>query len=443
MGISDYQILQRDERGFGRFEFLSETYEWVKNPVTKAEKEYASDFMKTLKMRIFEEDTGRDVTFNCKLTLLDNLDIHVEVTDIPTGGLYTIARIYDFGNHGMFVPDIIARHVGVGDVFIALGQSNAEGVGYGIVSEPAEVGVHTVYKGGHWDIASNPLSFSDNRNSPFMTFAKVMHKRLNYPIGIISRAVGGSSVSQWVAGGNLLESVRTEFAEREIRAKAVLWYQGCNEASENRIEGYYKEKFSEFASEIRTILGDEDLPIYTFQLNREKAGASDVGYSHMREMQRKMREFVKNTYVIPTIDSLMMSDQIHNSRYANVMLGERLSGYVLRYTYGMSDFPIAPELSEARKISDDEIVLKFSDVSDSVSVAYCNPCELPVRLVDDNGVAEVKSYVCRNDTLTVKFTRNISGEAKVSLMWGANPRGHIFETRYLLPVVCITDAEVK
>ena len=85
----------------------------------------------------------------------------------------------------------------------------AEGNAYGPYEDEPMLGVSefSIYNG--WDLAVNYIG-EGGGVSPFISFAKKLRKTLNYPIGLIPRAVGGSPISTWVKGGDHMKKLRRE-----------------------------------------------------------------------------------------------------------------------------------------------------------------------------------------------------------------------------------------
>ena len=113
---------------------------------------------------------------------------------VPTGGLYRIeSRLVldeapaEWGAHG----DVI-HHIGVGDLWIIAGQSNAAGYGRGPVDDPSRLGVHILKNNERWDIAAHPLNdptgsthanteIANPGHSPYLAFAKHLQRESGLP----------------------------------------------------------------------------------------------------------------------------------------------------------------------------------------------------------------------------------------------------------------------
>lgn len=322
MRLRDWMVIQQKD-GYGELVFeydVPDKWAYEQEEQVQKSREWT---LTGICCEVREEDTGRQVLCETDCRKKASGTYSVALREIPAGGLYSIfveLLFLDADGAEMKQWDFpAARHVGVGDVYLIAGQSNAAGWGRGTLLDGAEIGVSMLRTDGNWDLAAHPMSGAGH--SPFLAFAKIMHRRLGYPIGLIPRAVGGVPADCWVPGGELMERLKEEAAREELKVKAVLWYQGCSDV---RMPEPYCGKFESFVREIRETFADPALPVFTFQLNRlqsdAEAEADDEGYSRIREIQRQIPKKIPGVFVLPTIDS-SMSDAIHNGRAGNLMLG--------------------------------------------------------------------------------------------------------------------------
>jgi hypothetical protein len=119
--------------------------------------------------------------------------------------------------------------VGVGDVYIAAGQSNAASWG----SPPATAAddrVSAMDSGnGAWSLAADPLPYADGTGGSVWTrLGDLLAAQENVPIGFACIAVGGTSISQWNPLSGTLYPRFTAALSRfpATGFKAVLWHQG-------------------------------------------------------------------------------------------------------------------------------------------------------------------------------------------------------------------------
>lgn len=152
-------------------------------------------------------------------------------------------------------------HIGIGEVFIIAGQSNAGN--YGSEKQMAKTGNVSSFNGREWNPANDPQQGSEGENGSFIpSFGDAMNERFHVPIGIAAIAAGGTSVRQWLPKGSrvskqpttggmkptgtgewestgaLFDRIRNRigyFGPKGVRA--LLWHQGESDAGQAR-SGY-------------------------------------------------------------------------------------------------------------------------------------------------------------------------------------------------------------
>jgi hypothetical protein len=155
------------------------------------------------------------------------------------------------------VAQITVPHVGVGEVFVVAGQSNA--TNYGEVKQTTQTGMVTVFSGKAWQLADDPESGvqDTSKNGSFMpAFGDALYRKYQVPIGVAPVGHGSTSVRQWLPADspvltmptmtryvthnaqNALVSDGTLFNGMMMRIdqlgkhgfRAVLWHQGESDA---------------------------------------------------------------------------------------------------------------------------------------------------------------------------------------------------------------------
>lgn len=392
--------------------------------------------------KVICESDGALAVAPVKMSVADNR-FTVRIDGIPVGGPYTVdfvclspERCVEYSLRG----DKIC-HLFVGDVYLIAGQSNAAGMGRGMLTEEPEIGISVLRNLECWDVATSPM-VDDTRHNMFLAFAKKIRRETGVPIGLIPAAVGGAPLSTW------LPSERGEFYTRAMKAmggkkiRGVLWYQGCTDAGDGYSTEDYLRRFAELVNTLRCDLSEPNLPFFTFQLNRQKR--TDINpelgrlYDGIREAQRLAAHKIDGVYVLPAIDSLNMSDFIHNSRPSNVMLGERMARQALNKIYGCGMNADAPEISSAR-LEGKTVTVEFSGVTEYLSDLNAKLSEYPLRVTDAEGEVEIVSVRISANKVCLTLSREPSSVVYLSGQCGTDPANIIIDYGTGLPMLCFRD----
>lgn len=259
---------------------------------------------------------------------------------VPQGGLYRLETGLDTGWDRKAVwlaRGDLRLHIGVGNLFVIAGQSNAAGYGRDPAWDPPALEVHSLRNNGRWDLAVHPLNESteaaDRPNaeggvggtSPYLAFGRRYAAESGLPVGLIPTAIGSTEISQWLpeAPGGLYENIISRIGAAGGRVAGILWYQGCSDTRDPQQADAYADRFEEIVYRTRRQL-KACVPFFTFQLNRRTDGY-DVGlWRRICEAQRCCAQRIPDVYLMPTIGT-GLSDQVHNSSSGNVRLGEDLA----------------------------------------------------------------------------------------------------------------------
>jgi len=431
-GPQSWQIIQQNN-GYGKVELAGR---WTTNEKVSDVQIYA---------RVVHEETGESVIPWQPCIHLEDQRWEITISGIPAGGLYRIETCMDHSGTNGFVQwgirgDMV-HHVGVGDLFMIAGQSNAAGYGKDPAYDPPELGVHILRNSGQWDLASHPLNESTNTlhevnmehsnpgSSPYLHFGKLLKKNLGYPIGLLQSALGGSPLRLWnpdengVLYRNMIEIIKSQGGD----IKGILWYQGCSDACEDCC-GSYLERFRNMVEYTRKDLGLRELPILTIQLNRCLGQASDQEnrfWGMVREAQRQAARTIPKVYIVPSLDC-GLSDVIHNSSSANLTLGERLARAALNEIYGRETVYRAPDLKKAVLKKDGRVMLYFDNVRMRLDAYWVTAPELPLCIEDQAGIVDITEYEALSEgrfLLTLK--RPLQGQAVIHGSYEKNPKFYL------------------
>lgn len=330
-------------------------------------------------VRVMQEDSGREVLAWQPAEILENQRWQLTLT-IPAGGLYRLEscladstdEVLEWATRGD-----MRYHLGVGDLYVIAGQSNSAGYGKDSFYDPPELGVHLCRNSMRWDLAVHPMNDStdiahpanlEGANpgaSPWLSFAKTIHRETGLPVGLIQTSLGGSPLSRWNPRqeGDLYQSMLETVRNLGGKIRGVLWYQGCSDTDEEESKTY-EERFSQMVTAFRQDMAEE-VSWLTVQLNRQlklpEQIPADDGWGRVREAQRQAARKLSNVWVIPARDC-GLCDSIHNTAAANVMLGERAARTALRVLYQKPGWELAPDLASARR-NEDVVELTFSHVT--------------------------------------------------------------------------------
>ena len=417
-GVCDWQIVQQSE---GMAEVNLFGY-WIDEERYSEPQVFA---------RVVREDNGMEVV-NWQACGMEGQRWSV-CLHIPAGGLYRIETCLD---QGKVCGDWATRgdmihHVGVGDVYVIAGQSNAAGYGKDRITDAPEPGVHLLKNSGNWDLASHPMGDStrsvhtqnmDHANtgaSPYLSFAKYLKAVLGYPIGLIQASLGGSPLSAWnpQADGTLYRSMMKSIGSQKI--KGMLWYQGCSDTGEETA-AVYETGFLKMVETLRRDLGEENLPVLTCQLNRcmeESSSEKDAAWGKVREIQRQIARREKGIYIVPTTDSVM-SDPIHNSALSCLEIGERLARTALCHIYAREQVQSdAPDIRRVVQVGKNQVKLEFDNVYGEM-VCFRDPSiPSPFRL--ENGGEELVPIHMQGAGNTIELTFNRELPEKCRIHGGA------------------------
>lgn len=191
-------------------------------------------------------------------------------TPLPAGGWYRLT-VQAYADDTVLAEAQVA-HVGVGEVFVVSGQSNA--TNYGAEKLVPETGLVAAFDGHAWAPANDPQGGCDGSGggSFIPAFGDALARRFGVPIGIASTGQGATSVRQWLPRGARVSKQPTTGGMKQVGpaefesdgglfdrlaqrlallgphgCRAVLWHQGESDAGQARA-GYPAD---------RQISGDE------------------------------------------------------------------------------------------------------------------------------------------------------------------------------------------
>lgn len=229
-------------------------------------------------------------------------------------------------------PDMVATvaWVGVGDVFVIAGQSNASGRGSGLFASE-----HAYLKGSlfgndyAWHELADPTDSSsgqvdaisadpDAGGSAWALLGTHIMNARSIPVAFVPAARGGSSIQDWMPRANAFNraSLYGSMAHRTrlTGAKAVLWWQGETDALHGMSQAEYAAQLGRLANAIRRDLGIPLVPA----LIHNSMGIPDENEAAIRQAVIEAAGANSAIRLGPDLSDLASDDQYHLISDANL-----------------------------------------------------------------------------------------------------------------------------
>jgi hypothetical protein len=127
---------------------------------------------------------------------------------VAAGGWYVME--VRLSRHGQTVAQQTIPHIGVGEVFVVAGQSNA--TNYGEVRQQTHSGMVAALGPAGWQLANDPqpaVQDTSTKGSFIPPFGDALHEKCHVPIGVVAVGHGSTSVRQWLPKGERFSSPTT------------------------------------------------------------------------------------------------------------------------------------------------------------------------------------------------------------------------------------------
>jgi len=127
----------------------------------------------------------------------------------------------------------VVPRIGVGEVFIAAGQSNSANFG-SPAQTPSDDRVSARGKGlTGWQLAADPQpNAGGTMGSPWPDFGSTLAASTGIPVAVVSLGVSRTEVGQWQPGGALYPTLKAAMKTMGPNGfRAVLWHQGETDAA--------------------------------------------------------------------------------------------------------------------------------------------------------------------------------------------------------------------
>ncbi len=220
------------------------------------------------------------------------------------------------------------EYVGVGDIFIIAGQSNADGRGQNLQSyssatlKAGEFGNDDVWKELVDPVDSNvnqvdQISSYPANGSLWPLVATRLLNKINIPIAFVPCSMGATAISAWQRNDNNPGDVSTLYGSMYRRinavggAKAVLFWQGETDAINGTSKATYKSRLESFVNDVSS---DFNIKTVVAQIGPIGSGYStnSTSMNNIRLAQKELWDSNPNVIPGPTLYDIHLSwDGLH------------------------------------------------------------------------------------------------------------------------------------
>jgi hypothetical protein len=307
------------------------------------------------------------------------------------------------------------NYIGVGDIYVVAGQSNASGRG-----KTNQVYSHPTLKASLfgnddvWKHLTDPHDKNINQvdvvsSDPLAKGSFVPHlathilSNTSIPIAFIPASMGGTSMEQWSPAGELYASMARRINAVGGNIKAVLWFQGESDSSATGVVGYV-DQLNEFVDSVYAEFG---APTVIGMLG--SATSNGEGRSYVRIAQKEVIETNSHAVQGPAMYDVNIDDETCDGTHfcSNndlQIFGTRWWYALSKAFYGGTD-GFGPKVVDNSIIydqSDNAIYMDFSD--DSVPIITTPQITNPAVFKVYNGTsARTVASVVYIDDNTIKL----------------------------------------
>jgi hypothetical protein len=334
-------------------------------------------------------------------------------------------------------------YIGVGDIYVIAGQSNAVGNGdYAQTYSNLTYNATVFREDDAWKLATDPTDTDTSDGSYWPILAGKIMDNASVPIGFITTATGGKglvSPADWAKGGsgryeNMWNQVNDSGA---ASIKAVLWHQGETDA-------YNDVSYTQYYNAITTLSTNmyNDLPgnpkTHVALIGQVGlAGTTDDDIDAVRHAQI---DSWNTTYIEPgpiMHDLGPFTDNLHLDTNASLYtMGERWFA-ILNDTYYSGDDGRGP-YPETIEITPDRYRVDINYYNDGNGLTY--PGGQDYWQFYQDGLSETANITYSSQTstytLTFMFNKQLTGDITVSYISGDDAMGATLitdNTSYSLP----------
>ena len=165
---------------------------------------------------------------------------------------------------------------------------------------------------------------------PGLFFARAILRTRGGAVLLVPCAKGGSSIRQWAPAegrDSLYGSCVARAREAGAPVRGILWYQGETDAETIDAAGRWKADFRRTMTQLRSDLGNGDIPIVLVQLADDPPGTRNIGrfpaWSIIQDAQAE--DLLSCTAMVSAKGLPLKEDGLHLDTAAQRVLGARLA----------------------------------------------------------------------------------------------------------------------
>ncbi len=299
-----------------------------------------------------------------------------------------------------------AANVGIGDVFLIAGQSNAEGHGDNNQSYSAS-DTCTMYRASAWSELADPTG-PRTFGSAYPPLATLLAADQSVPIAIINMAVASTAIDVWDGAG----AAQYDNAVAAVTAagcngiKAVLWCQGERDANIGTSEADYRTGMIAMISGFNTDLTGSPPVVVSMTPNNAYAGLDMV-----RKVQQEMfdRPDCLAGPVLHDID-LTGGDSLHIESDADLDKFSDRYFVALSGLYGGSG-DVRTRATSANQTGSAEITVNCNRTVTGASLSAT-----PWHITDETGDNNVTAAAVSGNTVVLTLARTLDGAATLDFV---------------------------
>lgn len=312
--------------------------------------------------------------------------------------------------------------VGIGDVFVVAGQSNAEGRGTNARSYSHATLKATVFRQDDaWANGNDPTDTGTLNGSPWPLLATLHMAAEGVPVAFITTATGSTGLvgGTWTKNGTeYADCVQTIDNSGVNGVTAVLWHQGENDANNSVSANDYATALSTFLNDLQSDTGFASMKLVCANTGYKSTGGvarSDVDNIRLGQLQAVANDAdILPGPILYDVD-LSGGDGVHFATDAQMLtLAQRWWRTLHAHFFGGSESARAPQFVSAM-LNGDAITVTFTGGQGNLA----GQTDTTGWLVTDDGTPVTVDSAAASGTNAVVLTLASTPTGTVAVSFGS------------------------